>query len=427
MSSGARHADSPGVQYSRRTPEQQLAFLADASHAFAASLNIEETLRNAIARFMTYLDAEAASIFLLENDDRELVCRACAGPIDISGMRLDAGKGIVGKTVRLNGSQMVRDVRNDPDFSTEVDADTGFETRSILCAPLSIKGQSLGALELMNKRGGDGLFNEQDRHLLTALASAAALAIHNARMSAALIEQERMQTELALASEIQLGLLPDQGADNFPIAGINLPAREVSGDFYDYLELSDGRLYFCVADVSGKGMNAALMMAKTSSLLRCLVRGLLEPGKLLAQVNNEVYETATRGMFVTVVVGIYDPRTDSVVLANAGHQPPLLRDRGGHFSEIPATAPPIGIAPDMEFSQVEVALEGGSLYLFTDGITEAKGKDGKLFGVSGLSDLVTRLAGEPPAKRLQRIVSEISSPDGRQHDDITLLVVEKWR
>jgi len=251
--------------------EEQLELLAEITQSFALSLDINETLKNALQRFMEYLNAEASSVFLLENDDKELVCRGCAGPVDITGLRLPANKGIIGKTVDSKCCQMVRDVRKDTNFAKNVDDDTGFVTRSILCAPLIIKDHCIGALELINKKGGNGLFDDQDQHLVTALASAA-LAIHNARMADALVEQERMRKELELAREIQVSLLPDARDGDFPVMGVNVPAREVSGDFYDFFQRDDGLIYFNLADVSGKGMNAALLMAKASSLLHHLAK-----------------------------------------------------------------------------------------------------------------------------------------------------------
>ena len=260
------------------TLDAQLELLADVTYSFAASLEIEATLRNAMEKFMQYLDAEAASIFLVEGGDSELVCRACAGPVDISGMRLPGDAGIIGKTVLSRSCQIVRDVSKDPDFARNVDAETGFVTRSILCTPLIVRQQCIGALELINKRGGDGLFDDRDRHLLGVLASSAALAIHNARMADQLVKQERMQKELELAREIQMDLLPAPREDGFPIVGMNVPALEVSGDFYDFLQRDDGLIYFCLADVSGKGMNAALLMAKVSSLLHHLAKEIADPG-----------------------------------------------------------------------------------------------------------------------------------------------------
>jgi phosphoserine phosphatase RsbU/P len=212
---------------SEQSLDAQLTLLAEVVQSFASSLDINETLHNAIEKFILYLNAEAASVFLLTDDKKELVCSGCAGPVDINGLRLPATAGIVGKTVSSRSSQIVRDVRKAPDFANNVDKDTGFETRSILCAPLMVQDECIGCLELINKSGGDGLFDERDENILVALASAAALAIHNARMADKLIVQERMQKELELAREIQESLLPDARLDNFPVHGLNYPAREV--------------------------------------------------------------------------------------------------------------------------------------------------------------------------------------------------------
>jgi sigma-B regulation protein RsbU (phosphoserine phosphatase) len=406
---------------------EQLALLAEVTQSFAHSLNIDDTLQNALQRFMDYLNAEASSIFLLENNDSELVCRGCAGPVDITGLRLPAGKGIVGATVRSKSVQMIRDVSKDPNFAQQVDKDTGFVTRSILCAPLIIQDKCIGALELINKRGGDHLFDEQDRHLIIALAAAASLAIHNARMADKLVMQERMQKELELAREIQEDLLPDAPRADFPVVGQNIPARGVSGDFYDFFQRDDGLIYFNLADVSGKGMNAAIVMAKCSSLLHHLAKFIDDPGKLLAHVNDEICESVSHGMFVTLVTGFVNPKNGEVRLANAGHQPPLYHGRDGRFREYPAEAPPVGILPGAEFPVTTINLGGGSLYIFTDGVTEAVMADNKHLEVQGLIELVKRNDSFVASQRLENIISVLRRPDASLHDDITMLVIDGER
>ena len=403
--------------------EEQLALVAEIVQSFASSLNIDETLHNAIEKFIHYLNAEAASIFLL-NGDNELICRGCAGPVDITGLRLPATAGIVGKTIMTRSSQIVRDVREDPDFAREVDKDTGFVTRSILCAPLLVQDQCIGALELINKNSVDGLFDQRDENILVALASTAALAIHNARMAERLVVQERLQKELELAREIQEGLLPPAPSGDFPVRGINLPAREVSGDFYDFFRRGDGLIYFNLADVSGKGMNAALLMAKVSSLLHHLARDVSDPGELLARVNDEVCETVSHGMFVTLVSGFLDPDAGTIRLANAGHQPPLFQRADGGFEELPATAPPLGVMGGLEFPVTDLKLDGGSLYVFTDGVTESVDEAGRELGSHGLMRLVRSCSTMPPGPRLERLVEAACRPGVPLHDDVTFLLIE---
>ena len=406
--------------------------LSEMSRDFAASMDIVETLRKALARITSYLDAEAGSLFLLENDDTELVCVACDGPVDITGLRIPAKQGIVGSCIRDNICQMVRDVAENPDFAAEIDAQTGFTTRSILCSPMSVKEQRIGAIEVLNKKCGKrwwlteephGLFEENDRHVLQALSSSAALAILNARMAEELVEQEKLRRELELAAEIQRGLLPERQPSPFPVCGVNFPARGVSGDFYNFFPLEDGRIGFAIGDVSGKGMNAALLMAKTSSLYRSLGRETTNPGHLLAKVNEEICETATKGMFVTMVGGVYDCKKDRLVLANAGHEPPLYRDRNGTFRNFEADAPPLGIAPGTEFSEIELPLEGGALYIFTDGVTESHVGDEDMLGVDGLKAMIGELSGLSMPQRLDTIAGRLSGK-GDLFDDLTLLAVE---
>jgi phosphoserine phosphatase RsbU/P len=399
--------------------------LATITLDFATSLNIEEALQHAIEQIIGYLNAEAASIFLLDDSGRTLICRKCAGPVDITGLRLPAVEGIVGATVQTNQIQLVRDVQENTQFAATVDAGTGFVTRSILCVPLAVRDQCIGALELINKRSGDGLFASADSHLATAVAAAAALAIHNARMAQVLVEQERMRKELELARAIQVSLLPAANS-KLPIVGLNRPAYQVSGDFYDYLELPDGRIYFCVADVAGKGMNAALLMAKTTSLLRCLAKEIDDPAILLAKVNIEICETASLGIFVTIVAGFLEPTTGQVVFANAGHQPPLLWPPSTPQPNLRASAPPLGIMATLDATTESLTLVGGrSLYLFTDGVTEAQDVACKPLGLDGLSGILDRVSGVPRSARLSAIVTEMEHQQRAFHDDLTLLLIER--
>jgi len=405
-----------------------LELLSSMGQDFATSLNIDETLRQGLKQITDYVGAEGGALFLLDKNGEKLTCTACVGETEITGLTLRHDEGIVGRCVQLDVGEIVRDVSMDPNFQNSVDAQTGFTTRSILCAPMSVKEERIGAIELVNKRTGDGLFDEQDLHLLRSLASSAALATKNARMAEALVEQERTRRELELAAEIQRGLLPDGGDDSFPIHGVNCPARTVSGDFYDFFPLDDGRLCFNLGDVSGKGMNAALLMAKTASLFRCLGKTIHQPGRLLSLINDEICETVTRGMFVTMTGGIYDPKTGIVKLANAGHEPPLYESGDGSFVAIPAEAPPLGISPllsgESGIPEIELNLNGGTLYIFTDGVTEGYLEDGSELADEGLKKILADKASEPARARLQTVIACINREGVALRDDLTLLAID---
>ncbi len=400
--------------------ESAFALLAEMTRGFAESLDLEATLEQALASIAKHLNAEAGSLWLLDLEREDLHCRASIGPNPITGLHLPMAKGIIGRSITENTCQCVFDARSDPAFSTKADDESGTVTRSLLCAPMSFSDQRIGAIELINRSGGNGHFDERDVYPLQVLASSAALAIANNRMAASLVDAERTRRELELAAEIQRNLLPAARPDPFPVQGLNIPARTVSGDFFDFISLADGRVAFCLGDVSGKGINAAMLMAKTASLYRCMVKTIPRPAELLVLLNDEICETATRGMFVTMAAGVYDPKTGAICLANAGHEPAVCHTKDG-FSIVEAGAPPLGIVPGAEIPEVEVDLHGGSLYLFSDGLTEAESKSGDSLGREGFEALASKFADVPLAGRVEAIVECVSQLALK--DDLTLLAV----
>lgn len=434
MAFGSLSLHIPESAVTAADADGNLALLAAMTRGFARSGDFAEMVRAGLERITDRLGAEASSLFLLEGEARDIVCHACHGPVDISGLRLPWGVGIVGRCIAEDAAQMVRDVRRDPNFAgAEVDAATGFVTRSILVAPLSVGDERLGAIEIINKVSdgprGDHLFTAEDQGLLEALCGAAALAISNMRLTARLVEQERLAREIELAAAIQRGLLPGPAADDFPVHGDMRPMHMVSGDFWDVIPRRDGRLWFCVADVAGKGINAALLMAKTSSLVRCLSKTASGPGALLAAINDELCETSSHGLFVTLACGLYDPADGSLVLANAGHEPPLLHDPAdGALESLEADGPPLGIAPGLVDAGAERALvvqPGQALYVFTDGLTEAADGEGAMLQADGLGDLIAASAGVPAKGRPGALIDAVLAAGRAQRDDLTMLVLER--
>ncbi|MBK7043143.1 MAG: SpoIIE family protein phosphatase [Rhodanobacteraceae bacterium] len=272
------------------------------------------------------LDAQGGAVFLIDTASNELVCRACAGPVDIHALRIPADRGIVGRAFTTGQCQIVRDAASDPDFTGAIDRITGVRTQSMIGAPLMTAQGPIGVLQVINKRDGEP-FDESDRDLLRALAAPAALAASNAALTRSLIEHDRIRRELQLARRMQRSLLPKRRRGGFPVLAINRPAREISGDFYDFFDLPDGRIGFAVGDVAGKGLDAAFLMVRCASLLRFAGKEGLSPSVWLARANDDLCETVAGGTFVCAAVG-YDPRTHMAIWANAGFPPVLVHGRG---------------------------------------------------------------------------------------------------
>ncbi len=235
-----------------------------------------------------------------------------------------------------------------------------------------------------------------------------------------------LNNELELAREIQASLLPPDNND-IPVHGINVSAKELSGDFYDFFKLDDGRVMFNLGDVSGKGMHAALLMAKTSSLFRCLGKKNHSPAELLKTINHEICETSIRGMFVTMVAGIYNPQDGQITLVNAGNPPPVLFNPKASEKKIKllaADTPPLGIVLGMCYEEVSFNLQQGHLYIYSDGITEGYAPNDTELGVMGLVSLIASLDKAPVQKRLDTIIQHLSESSKGQRDDMTLLIIE---
>jgi len=401
----------------------QLKLLADLSQAFVQSLDIDETLSFAVEKIAEYMDAQAASVFLYNSKNKKLICRASFGPVDIKGIDVDVSNSIVGKALSSGKCQLIRDAKLDNSYNCQVDQLTGFETKSVLCTPLIAAGENIGVLQVLNKEEGI-FFDNRDRDILRLLASPIALSINNARLTLRLVEQNRLKKEITLARRLQRSLLPARKKPPFPVVGTNVPAYEVSGDFYDYFSLGEDCVGFVVGDVSGKGLDASMLMVRASSLLRWIGKDRLPPSQWLEKANKELCENSSRGMFVCVAAGYFYPREDKVVWSNAGLPPVIHKcsDSGSIHTWI-ANAPPLGIDADLVFPEQETSIGDGGLYFLTDGLTDARLENGEHLGTDGLIEYIKTVEAESAEVRVGKIITYVR----RQQlaDDATLLLVEK--
>jgi serine phosphatase RsbU (regulator of sigma subunit) len=245
---------------------------------------------------------------------------------------------------------------------------------------------------------------------------------------AQLVEKEKMEHELHLARAIQEGILPKElpRVDGWKLAARWLPARDVSGDYYDALPLANGSLALLVADVTGKGVPAALVMATTRSILRAAAQGDPQPGTLLARVNDLLCPDMPPNMFVTCLFARLDPSSGRLRFANAGHPLPYLHASGAAHTLL-ATGMPLGLMPEMAYEERETILEPGTgLLLYSDGCTEAHDPQGEMFGGQRLGQLLAGVpAGRDPIPPLLERLTAFTGAAAEQEDDITLLSL--WR
>ena len=240
---------------------KDLALITQMNNDLRGSLDLKETLQNALELIIKRINAQAANVFLIEDKKQVFQCIASKYQAYLEDFEIPITQGVMGKAAASKKCIRVGDVRKDvreiAEFYFDLDNKTNFTTYSVLCSPLIVSGECIGVIHCLNKKTNTKLFEENDRKLLETLSGPAALAIKNAKTAKELIDKNRMQKEIEIVGDIQKTLLSLNKKDPFPIAGINIPAKVVSGDFYNFSDLGNGKFGFGVADVSGKGIKSS--------------------------------------------------------------------------------------------------------------------------------------------------------------------------
>ena len=220
--------------------------------------------------------------------------------------------------------------------------------------------------------------------------------------------KNRVSNEIKLAMNVQKRLMPNRDLTNYPIFGLNIPAREISGDFYDFY-LHDDQVYFTLSDVSGKGVNAGMVMAKAITLFKIFAKQKFKPNEILLEMNNDLKETNPSGTFITSIVGSYNLKTDVVEIANAGHQPAILR-KENNFTEFPSSSTPLAVIKQKHADVYKLEtfkLEGGRVYCFTDGFSECLDENKEEIGIDGVKELIKNHKNSSLKKELESATEEI--------------------
>jgi sigma-B regulation protein RsbU (phosphoserine phosphatase) len=416
-------ATNPGVAHdlaeledSDRKLRTLYAFMQSVATTLEQGELFERILRNLLELFPA---AESVAIYLREAStgmmEPRKVLRRDAGPPALSTLPGLFHEEVVLKGRAILSAPLVPGAKGSGGLSMH--------------APMMFGADVLGVLHVRGGERGLIAFNQSDLDLLTGLASQAAMALQNARMHAESLKQQRLQQDLLLAEQIQKSFLPRQlpSVEGMEFVTDYRPAYSVGGDFYDLFWLDHERVGVFIGDVSGKGVSAALLMARISSDLRISALAESSPARAMARVNMAVLERKQHDIFVTGIYMTLDVKTKHVTLANAGHLPPFIRRKArGELVRVEGgSGTAIGIFDEAIYEQTEIDLEpGDTIVLCTDGVLEATDELGEQFGFERLELSLSAGTSRPKdvSDRLQRDLREHVG-DAPQYDDVTLMVL----
>jgi sigma-B regulation protein RsbU (phosphoserine phosphatase) len=406
---------------------ERLRVLVEASKLINSSIEPSVLFASIVSIAREQLGVERGTLFFVDEAKGEIWARIPTEG-EVSEIRLPIGKGIAGTVAATGETVLVADAWSDPRFDPSTDRRSGFRTRSILCVPIRNRsGRIVGVLQLLNKK--DGEFGAVDLEFLSLVSDHVAIGMENATNHLSLIEKDRMQRELALGREIQKRLLPEppRGIPGVDIAARSVSCFEVGGDTYDFLELPSGHLGLAIADVSGKGVPAALVMSSLQAALRVAVPLDESPVRLAARLDGLVRDLAGGRKYVTLFFGVYDPQTGHLAYVNAGHNPPLHLGPGG-TKPLVSTGVPIGLLPAPSWKEAEAVLApGDTLVLYTDGLTEATSPDDEEFGDARFRELAATLASRPTEEVVSGLLAGVTAFEAGSppSDDKTLVVLRR--
>ncbi len=412
-------------------PTAHLATLYEISQIINSTLDLNEVLDLVMSQVTTVTGAERGFLMLRNNEDGQMAFRVARGidQQDIEDPDFQVSRSVVNRVASTGRPVLTDNAAQDMRFS-------GMKSimikglRSVLCVPLQVKGRTTGLVYVDNRLHA-GIFDENDLDLLVAFANQAAIAIENARLYQMAVEKGRMEQELQMAREIQRSLLPAEPPDlpGYELAADWQAAREVAGDFYDFIELTESdQLGVLIADVSDKGAPAAIFMAVARSLIRGNAAGASTPLEAIRRANRQIVADSRAGMFVTAFYLLFSPNSGRVQYVNAGHNLPLLRRASGELVELEMGGMALGWFVENPLVERELILEPGDLLvLYTDGVTDACNLAKEEFGLQRLWNLVDtcgELGAQETLDCINRAVSRFVG-DAPAADDITLVVIRR--
>jgi serine phosphatase RsbU (regulator of sigma subunit) len=393
-----------------------------------ASATLNETLEQIVSLVFESVPADRCLIMMRDQGSEDLrvaVARLRDRVGEVGEIRVS--RNVLDEVVIRGKSVLTSDAQHDPRFASGTVVLQG--VRSVLAVPLGVADKVFGII-YADSPIAEGRFTEDHLKVLTTLASVAAIRVENTQLIEERLERERLERELALASEIQQRFQPTAPpiVPGYELQGISFPCYEIGGDYYDFIERDDGRLVIALGDVSGKGTAAALLMSSLHAAVHAQSGSHDTLVATISAVNKYLADNIPANRFVTLFYAELDPGSGSLSFLNAGHNPPLIVHAAGTVEQLASGGLPLGIKRDADYREGRTQLQlGDVLVIYSDGVTEACSPSGEEFGPTRLYEVVSRNIEASAAGIRDRIESSLTkfSQGTSAADDITLVIVKR--
>lgn len=411
-----------------------IRLLLDIVGKFNSTMDPSRLLHDIIESTKGMVEAEASSLFLLSDGGKNLELTIPTGPAtaEVSGKKIASDHGISGWVVQHQQPVLITDVQSDPRFQGELLSNPKFQSRNMICVPLNNnQGKTIGVLQAINIK--EDFLNEEMLGLFQTLANQAATALENVHVKQQQLAAELVNKELEVATEIQARFFPQQtpNLEGYELAGCSIPAKDVGGDYYDFIPNPEPCQHgFVVADVTGKGVPASLLMATMRATLRANIQN--NPNDIvqaLRQVNGDIYRDSPVDKFITSIYCNLDYESHELSYVNSGHNPPyIVRANDNRIEELDQGGVMLGIMEEIDLPKATLSIDKGDiLMLFSDGVTEATNPSGELFSEERFEQWLldhNQLSAEEMKDALLKTLQDYA--DGSpQSDDITFIIVKR--
>ncbi|MGI9223547.1 MAG: PP2C family protein-serine/threonine phosphatase [Woeseiaceae bacterium] len=416
---------------SRQASEAKaLRSVLEVTRKLGAPFDLDTMLTEVVDAARDVLDADRGTVFLYDDNSDELVVRVAT---KLGSIRIPANKGIVGESAMSRKLINVPDCYADERFNRAIDKETGYRSRCMLTIPLiGFEDTLVGVLQILNKN--EGVFDEQDEFVATALAAQAAVVLHRAKLIETMIATERLDREITVARDVQMGTLPKEMpvVDGYGFAGAFSPTDQTGGDLYDLVSLADDRIFLLMGDATGHGIGPALSATQVRAMLRVALRLGASLDDVFLNVNDQLVEDLPEDRFVTAFFGMLDAENHTVQFHSAGQGPIMhyhAADRSYDWHE-PSTFP-LGYMPQNNLGDaVSIKLAPGDILgLISDGIYEYENEVGLQFGQKGVASVIDAMPDGTAEELVPAIMQATRLHGGTapQADDITIVLVRRQR